>query len=102
MSDEYAERITARLTQVPLFHNLPLSDLKLIPRAAQHREVPRNAYFFREGDVAAALYVLDSGQVRITQLTPEGEADNVRRAIIEYQPPSDCSKSARALQEESS
>lgn len=71
MSDATLEAF-ASLTRVPLFQNLALSETQMIARAAQRRRIPRDAFFFQQDEPAAALYVLDAGQVRMTQLTPDG------------------------------
>ena len=72
MSDSPLQLITAQLARVPLFHNLSLSRLQMVAKSSQRRHVVRDAFFFQQGDAAVALYVLDRGQVRMTQLTPEG------------------------------
>lgn len=73
MSDASLQEIVTRVARVPIFHDLELAQLKQIAQAAQRRHVERGAFFFQQSDAAGTLYVLDSGQVRITQLTPEGE-----------------------------
>ncbi|OQY83058.1 MAG: hypothetical protein B6D41_17510 [Chloroflexi bacterium UTCFX4] len=73
MSDAPTDLIATRLARIPLFHDLTSAHLKLIAQVAQRRHVARDAFFFQQGDTAVALHVLDSGQVRMTQLTSEGE-----------------------------
>jgi CRP-like cAMP-binding protein len=56
----------------PLFAALDAAALDEIRTAAQMTRVAAAATFFREGDPASSFFVLDSGSVKLTQLTPEG------------------------------
>ena len=64
--------ITRRLTRVPLFEGLPADALARIIRLAHPRQLEIGAFFFSEGDKAESFFVLSSGRVKLTQLTPEG------------------------------
>jgi CRP/FNR family transcriptional regulator, nitrogen oxide reductase regulator len=55
------------LQQVPLFRGLEPVDLRTVAQAAQHREVERGKFFFRQGEPADVVYVLQRGQVKLTQ-----------------------------------
>ncbi|HVG72245.1 MAG TPA: Crp/Fnr family transcriptional regulator [Vicinamibacterales bacterium] len=57
---------------IPLFTALDGAALDEVKAAAQMRRVGAGATFFREGDPASSFFVLDSGSVKLTQLTPEG------------------------------
>lgn len=72
MSDANVETVTARLSPTQFFKNLPTTALLAIAHAAQRRHAARESAFFQQGDPATTFYILDVGQVRITQLTPEG------------------------------
>jgi len=61
------------LQQVHLFQGLSSDDLAMIIQTAWHRQVERGSFFFLEGDPATHLYVLTHGQVKLAQLTPEGQ-----------------------------
>ena len=57
---------------VALFAGLEPGALPRIRAAAHVRTVEAGVVFFREGDPAAAFFVLDAGSVKLTQLTAEG------------------------------
>jgi CRP/FNR family transcriptional regulator, nitrogen oxide reductase regulator len=57
---------------IPLFTALDAAALDEVKAAAQMKRVGAGATFFREGDPASSFFVLDSGSVKLTQLTPEG------------------------------
>ena len=57
---------------VALFSSLEPSALRDVRAAARVRTVDAGSVFFREGDPAAAFFVLETGSVKIAQLTPEG------------------------------
>lgn len=60
------------LTNTPLFHGLSPAELQIVAEAAQRRHVAQDGFFFEQDDPATALHILDAGQVRMTQLTPDG------------------------------
>jgi CRP/FNR family transcriptional regulator, nitrogen oxide reductase regulator len=64
--------IHASITDTPLFHGVPPAHLEIVVDAAQRRHVAPDSFFFQQGDPATALHILDAGQVRMTQLTPDG------------------------------
>jgi CRP-like cAMP-binding protein len=59
-------------TTIPLFAALDAAALDEIRTAAELKRVAAGDTFFREGDPASSFFVLDSGSVKLTQLTPEG------------------------------
>jgi CRP/FNR family transcriptional regulator, nitrogen oxide reductase regulator len=59
--------------QVGLLRNISHTDLDAIVRSARERRFPRDTYFFRQGDPATILYLLERGRVKLTQHTPEGD-----------------------------
>jgi CRP-like cAMP-binding protein len=61
-----------RLAHVPLFEGLSVDTLVRIVSLAHAKPVQAGESFFREGDQAEAFFVLTSGRVKLTQLTPEG------------------------------
>ncbi len=72
MSDALVQTLAATLTRVPLFHDLSSAQLMAVARVAQRRHCARDAFFFQQGDTATTFYVLIEGQVRVTQITPDG------------------------------
>jgi CRP-like cAMP-binding protein len=64
---------TARqLDNVPLFQGLGGDVLARVRDQAHSKAVGTGELFFNEGDDAEAFFVLTSGRVKLTQLTPEG------------------------------
>lgn len=64
--------ITRRLSQVPLFQGVTHDALPRIVGLAHSKSLEAGAFFFNEGDPAEEFFVLTSGRVKLTQLTPEG------------------------------
>jgi CRP-like cAMP-binding protein len=55
-----------------LLASLDVNALREAAEAARVREVPADAAFFRQGDAAASFFVVRTGTVKLTQLTPQG------------------------------
>ncbi|HZR26681.1 MAG TPA: Crp/Fnr family transcriptional regulator [Vicinamibacterales bacterium] len=64
--------IARRLADVPLFTGLSADTLARIVSLAHAKSLQAGELFFSEGDQAKAFFVLTSGRVKLTQLTPEG------------------------------
>jgi CRP-like cAMP-binding protein len=64
--------IARQLDNVPLFHGLAADALARIRDQAHSKAIGTGEFFFNEGDDAEAFFVLTSGRVKLTQLTPEG------------------------------
>lgn len=60
------------LSQTFLFRDLNSNDLALIIQVAHSRNVSSDEFFFQQGDAATSLYLLIAGQVRLLQITPDG------------------------------
>ena len=56
----------------PLFKGLTEGELSTIAREGRSRRLRPGAYIFRQGAPATTLYLLVAGQVKMTQITPEG------------------------------
>ncbi|MGE3177712.1 MAG: Crp/Fnr family transcriptional regulator [Vicinamibacterales bacterium] len=69
--DEAAE-LTRRLAALPLFRGVPPDGLRRIQGLARPHKVRARQCFFNEGDAAKTFFVLTSGRVKLTQVTPEG------------------------------
>ena len=61
-----------QLGRVPLFQGLAADALARIRGQAHSKAIGPGELFFNEGDHAEAFFVLTSGRVKLTQLTPEG------------------------------
>jgi CRP-like cAMP-binding protein len=57
---------------VALFSSLDPAALGDVRAAARIKTVQAGAAFFREGDPSSAFFVLETGSVKVAQLTPEG------------------------------
>ena len=66
------EDVAQQLGHVPLFQGLGAEVLRRIKGQAHEKAVGAGELFFNEGDEAHAFFVLKSGRVKLTQLTPEG------------------------------
>jgi CRP-like cAMP-binding protein len=67
-----AEDHCAVLKRVPLFAGLEPSAVRDIAAAAHLRDVPAGGVLFSEGDQAVSFFVVRSGAVKLSQLTPAG------------------------------
>ena len=71
-SPRETSEIARQLDNVPLFQGLAADVLARIRDQAHSKAVGTGELFFNEGDDAEAFFVLTSGRVKLTQLTPEG------------------------------
>ena len=60
------------LRPVALFTGLDGPALRSVSDAARIRETKAGVSFFREGDPAESFFIVQSGSVKLTQVTPEG------------------------------
>lgn len=72
MTAQDVSALTRRLSHVPLFEGLSTDALARILGLAHSRQLDAGEFFFNEGDSADHFFVLVSGRVKLTQLTPEG------------------------------
>jgi CRP-like cAMP-binding protein len=63
----------ANLTHTPLFEGIAPEEINLILKDASYLTLEANSYFFHQGDRARNLYILLEGQIKVTQLTPDGQ-----------------------------
>ncbi len=61
------------LTQAALFDGLTEAQLHTIQQHATLVRVPRRTFFFHQGEAATTFYLLREGQVRLSQINPEGK-----------------------------
>jgi CRP-like cAMP-binding protein len=67
------EVLLKKLSQTPLFKGLPDSDLEQVLEYAIPTRLDAEAYFFHQGTPAQHVYILLEGQIKVLQLTPEGQ-----------------------------
>lgn len=75
---EPAPQTTQLIGQLPPFQNLSPAELETVQQAAYVRQVERQAFFYHQGDRATAFYILLEGQLRLTEVTLEGQQLLVR------------------------
>jgi CRP/FNR family transcriptional regulator, nitrogen oxide reductase regulator len=73
----------AAVAQTGLFKTLAARDLEAICREGRLRFVAKNAPFFLQGDPADRIYLLVTGQMKLTQTNPDGQ-QILMRAIGPY------------------
>jgi CRP-like cAMP-binding protein len=61
-----------RLAHVPLFEGVSVDTIVRIVNLAHTKPLEAGQVYFSEGEEAATFFVLRSGRVKLTQLTPEG------------------------------
>jgi CRP-like cAMP-binding protein len=61
------------LAEIPLFQGLPPAALQEMLRHGHSCQARKDEFFFMQGDEAEHLYVLTSGRVKLSQVTPEGQ-----------------------------
>lgn len=64
--------ITRQLGHVPLFEGLPADALARVVGLGHPKQLDSESFFFNEGDEADLFFVLTTGRVRLSQVTPEG------------------------------
>lgn len=60
------------LSQCAFFRGLTPTEITLVQQAAVTVQAAQGSFFFQQGEEATALYVILSGQVRLSQINPEG------------------------------
>jgi CRP/FNR family transcriptional regulator, nitrogen oxide reductase regulator len=70
---QFPEIDRRRLAEQPLFQGLSDSDLQVVLEASRPRTAPEGEYFFIQEDPAEHLYLLERGQVKLGQVTADGQ-----------------------------
>ncbi len=60
------ESITAVLKKIPLFQDLTRKELRQLERILHQRTYRANEVIFNEGEPGVGMYIIESGEVRIT------------------------------------
>ncbi len=55
-----------------LFHSLTDNELEVIAERIREESVPQGKTIFKEGDPTVGIYLIKSGKVEITKVTPDG------------------------------
>ncbi len=66
------------IAHTPPFQNLSPTELDIVRQAAHPRHVERQGFFYYQDDPATNFYILLEGQVRLSEVTPEGHQVLVR------------------------
>ena len=74
--------MTAILSSVPLFESLSRRELRAISDIVHQRTYEENEFIFRKGQTGAAMFVITSGKVNITDHDPEKD-QNIIAALGE-------------------
>lgn len=61
------------LEKVELFQNLTPAEMRAVAAAGVEKRVEKGSFFFMQGDPAEALYVLGKGNVKLSQVTTDGQ-----------------------------
>lgn len=65
------------LKQVELLRGVEQDVLVAVSRAGYERRAPAGAFIFHQGDEAGRMYVVLSGRIKLTQVTPDGQQVNL-------------------------
>jgi len=65
--------LTALLASSPLLKGLTRAQSRAVAAAAHHRTVEPHGLFFRQGDPAARIYLLLTGEVKLAEVHPDGQ-----------------------------
>lgn len=63
----------AKLALIPLFEGLTEQDIQEILQHASYSKLKADDYFFHQGSQANHIYILLTGQIKVVQLTPDGQ-----------------------------
>jgi CRP-like cAMP-binding protein len=85
----------------------PLSLSDLLPIVHHYVDIKKGDYVFREGDLADELYIVCSGKVQLSKITPEGRELSLRICdkedlfgeIIPFQSSTKCTLSAKMIED---
>ncbi len=62
-----------QIRNISIFEGMPEKDVEAILRAAQNRRVAADSFFFQQEDPALHTYLLVEGQVKLMQVTLDGQ-----------------------------
>lgn len=67
------EQVVRLLQEVPLFAGVRAEDLRPLAAACRPCQFRRNEMIFQQGDPGEALHIVQTGQVRIVLVSPQGD-----------------------------
>jgi len=74
-----AERIVNQLRQIELFSALDQDDLEAVAELVHEERYPRGELVFKQGEIGRACYAVQSGELRVLRINPDGVEQEVRR-----------------------
>lgn len=84
MGEEASSDLLELLARSPLFRGADRMELEAALAVASRRRLEKGEFFFHQDEPADFFYVIVEGQVRLSQLTPEGH-----QVIIHFMGPGD-------------
>lgn len=72
------ERISNRLSEMPIFENVAVADLDNLSRAITPRQFSHGQSLFDKGDVGDAMFLIDRGYVDILTIDAQGQEKLLR------------------------
>lgn len=73
MIDSIRNREREFVRHSDLFRGLSDDELETVIAAARAVEVAKGSFFFHQGEMALSFYVVSAGQVRLSQINPDGQ-----------------------------
>ncbi len=73
------------IEEITLFRGIPPSEMQTILAAAHQKRLKEGGFFFLQDDPANAFYILESGRVRLSQFTADGQ-QILLRVIVPFTP----------------
>ncbi len=84
LGEEDKDSLLELLARAPLFRGVDAIELEAALAVASRRRLEKGEFFFHQDEPAEFFYVIIEGQVRLSQLTPEGH-----QVIIHFMGPGD-------------
>jgi CRP/FNR family transcriptional regulator, nitrogen oxide reductase regulator len=73
ISNTVRASLEKKLAEISLFKGLKQVDINAVIQNGRTKKINDGAFYFHEGDPAEQFYVLTSGRIKLTQVTPEGQ-----------------------------
>jgi CRP-like cAMP-binding protein len=79
INHSHSPEMVQLLADSPICHGLTSAELQTVLNAANYVQIEQGAHFFYQNEAAVRFYLLHDGQVRLTQINPDG-----RQVIIHF------------------